>query len=110
MATYCQHVFGRAFAEGLYQKHAIHVQHVVLIGIERILFNLACYDGELVSDLVCLLLKTGDLEPAVLAVVGELRLALHAWSSGVCEGELGAELTNPMPVRSSMTCRTTLGL
>jgi hypothetical protein len=110
MATCCQHVFDHVFAERVYQKHIMRVQHVVLIGIKRILFNFACNDGELVSDLVCLLFKTGDLEPAVLAVVGELGLALRAWSRGVRGGELGVELTNPMPVRSSMTCRTTLGL
>lgn len=62
----------------LYLESAIRVQDIIVIDREDILFDFAGYHGELLPNLIRVVLAADDLEPVVLIVVHELGIILDS--------------------------------
>ncbi len=60
----------------VYHESIIEVQDVILVIVKCLLLDSASEPVKGLANLVCLVFMTGDLEPVVLAVVGELGLVL----------------------------------
>jgi hypothetical protein len=61
---------------GAYHQGIIEVQNVIFIHIKCLVLDGASYGVEFLANLVCFVLTTGDLEPAVVVVVSKLGILL----------------------------------